>query len=96
MLLLKTLGVDDVTAFAFMDPPPLDNILNSMYQLWILGALDNTGKLTPQGKKMSEFPLDPSLSKMLIMAEQFKCTEEVLTVVSMLSVPTVFFRPKDR
>eukprot|EP01052_Picozoa_sp_SAG31_P011668 SAG31_NODE_665_length_12992_cov_3.676181_2_plen_285_part_00 len=45
---------------------------------------------------MSEFPLDPALSKMLIMAEQFKCTEEVLTVVSMLSVPTVFFRPKDR
>eukprot|EP01052_Picozoa_sp_SAG31_P011667 SAG31_NODE_665_length_12992_cov_3.676181_1_plen_1090_part_00 len=46
VLLLKTLGVEDVTAFAFMDPPPLDNILNSMYQLWILGALDNTGKLT--------------------------------------------------
>jgi pre-mRNA-splicing factor ATP-dependent RNA helicase DHX38/PRP16 len=96
VLLLKTLGVEDVTAFAFMDPPPLENIVNSMYQLWLLGALDNTGKLTPTGKKMSEFPLDPSLSKMVIQAEEFKCTEEVLTVVSMLSVPTVFFRPKDR
>ena len=28
--------------FDFMDPPPQDNILNSMYQLWVLGALDNT------------------------------------------------------
>jgi HrpA-like RNA helicase len=79
-----------------MDPPPQANILNSMYQLWILGALDNTGDLTQIGRKMSEFPLDPPLSKMLLMAEQFSCTAEIVTIVAMLSVPTVFFRPKDR
>ncbi len=45
---------------------------------------------------MSEFPLDPPLAKMLITAEQFGCTDEVLTVVSMLSVPAIFYRPKDR
>lgn len=55
-----------------------DNILNSMYQLWILGALDNTGELTSLGRTMVEFPLDPSLSKMLITAESLQCTEEVL------------------
>jgi pre-mRNA-splicing factor ATP-dependent RNA helicase DHX38/PRP16 len=96
VLLLKTLGVDNLLAFDFMDPPPQDNILNSMYQLWILGALDNTGKLTPAGKQMAEFPLDPCLSKMVIVGEQLKCSDEMLTIVSMLSVPTVFFRPKDR
>eukprot|EP00958_Prasinococcus_capsulatus_P024888 scaffold3998_cov323-Prasinococcus_capsulatus_cf.AAC.2 len=79
-----------------MDPPPKDNILNSMYQLWILGALDNTGALTPLGKKMVEFPLDPPLAKMLLAAEELGCSNEVLTVVSMLSVPSVFFRPKVR
>ena len=79
-----------------MDPPPQDNLLNSMYQLWILGALDNTGNLTTLGRKMVEFPLDPPLSKMLIISEEFKCTEELLTIVSMLSVPAIFFRPKDR
>jgi pre-mRNA-splicing factor ATP-dependent RNA helicase DHX38/PRP16 len=46
-----------------MDPPPQENILNSMYQLWILGALDNTGELTPLGKKMANFPMEPSLAK---------------------------------
>jgi pre-mRNA-splicing factor ATP-dependent RNA helicase DHX38/PRP16 len=96
VLLLKTLGVDDLLAFDFMDPPPEDNILNSMYQLWILGALDNTGKLTPVGKQMSEFPLDPPLSRMVITGEKLKCSDEMITIVSMLSVPTVFFRPKDR
>ena len=41
------LGVENLLQFHFMDPPPEENILNSMYQLWILGALDNTGiKLT--------------------------------------------------
>ena len=96
MLLLKSLNVDDLLSFDFMDPPPQDNILNSMYQLWVLGALDNTGSLTELGRKMVEFPLDPPLSKMLIMSEQFGCTEELLTIVSMLSVPAIFFRPKDR
>lgn len=43
VLLLKSLGVQDLLLFHFMDPPPEDNMLNSMYQLWILGALDNTG-----------------------------------------------------
>lgn len=96
VLLLKSLNVDDLLQFDFMDPPPQDNILNSMYQLWILGALDNTGALTEIGRKMVEFPLDPPLSKMVIVSEQFHCTDEILTVVSMLSVPAIFFRPKDR
>ncbi|RUP44791.1 Asp-Glu-Ala-His box polypeptide 38, isoform CRA_d, partial [Jimgerdemannia flammicorona] len=96
VLLLKSLGVKNLLQFDFMDPPPQDNILNSMYQLWILGALDNMGELTPLGRKMVEFPLDPSLAKMLTAAEESKCTAEILTIVSMLSVPTVFYRPKER
>jgi pre-mRNA-splicing factor ATP-dependent RNA helicase DHX38/PRP16 len=64
--------------------------------LWILGALDNIGELTELGRKMVEFPLDPPLSKMLIVSEQYNCTDELLTIVSMLSVPTIFFRPKSR
>ena len=67
-----------------------------MYQLWVLGALDNVGNLTPLGHKMSEFPMEPSLAKILIMSTEYKCSEEMLTIVSMLSVPTVFYRPKER
>lgn len=48
VLLLKSLGVQDLLQFHFMDPPPEDNMLNSMYQLWILGALDNTGAVTQE------------------------------------------------
>jgi pre-mRNA-splicing factor ATP-dependent RNA helicase DHX38/PRP16 len=99
VLLLKSLGVVDLLDFDFMDPPPEDNMLNSMYQLWVLGALGNTGELTPMGRKMVEFPLDPPLSKMLIMAEELHCNQEVLTIVASLSVGGlghIFYRPKDR
>ncbi|XP_010453356.1 PREDICTED: pre-mRNA-splicing factor ATP-dependent RNA helicase DEAH7 [Camelina sativa] len=96
VLLLKSLKIDNLLDFDFMDPPPQENILNSMYQLWVLGALNNVGGLTDLGWKMVEFPLDPPLAKMLLMGERLDCINEVLTIVSMLSVPSVFFRPKER
>ena len=52
-----------------------------MYQLWILGALDNTGSLTPLGRQMVEFPLDPALSKLLIIAVDMECSDESLVSV---------------
>ncbi|CAK9297774.1 unnamed protein product [Gordionus sp. m RMFG-2023] len=119
-----------------MDPPPEENMLNSMYQLWILGALDDCGRLTPLGRLMGNLPLDPALSKMLVVSALRKnkqqrsrdpktgkkmrndddgkeaegdlndfndvnncgmgCAEEILTIVSMLSVPAIFYRPKGR
>jgi len=95
VLLLKSLKIDDLLEFDFMDPPPPDTILNSMYQLWQLGALDNNGDLTELGKVMVEFPLDPALSKILIVSEKYGCSSEIATIVSMLNVQSIFVRPKD-
>lgn len=86
----------DLLDFDFMDPPPQDTITTSLFDLWALGALDNIGDLTPMGKKMTAFPMDPSLAKLIITSEEYGCSEEMLTIVSMLSVPSVFYRPKER
>lgn len=96
VLLLKSLGVRDLLDFDFMDPPPQDTITTSLFDLWALGALDNMGELTDLGAKMNAFPMDPSLAKLLIMSEEYGCSEEMVTIVSMLSVPNVFYRPKER
>ena len=96
VLLLKSLGVRDLLDFDFMDPPPQDTITTSLFELWALGALDNIGDLTSMGKKMTAFPMDPSLAKLIITSEDYGCSEEMLTIVSMLSVPSVFYRPKER
>ncbi|KAF8922307.1 helicase associated domain-containing protein [Mucidula mucida] len=42
---------------------------------------------------MAEFPLDPQLAKMLIISPEFKCSNEIVTITSMLSVPSVWVRP---
>ncbi len=91
VLLLKSCGIQNVlTDFEFMDPPSTDTIASSLYQLWALGALNHTGQLTTLGKQMSDFPLDPSLSKMVLYSPHV--VQDVLIVVSMLSVPPVWIR----
>lgn len=96
ILLLKSLNIEDLSSFKFMDPPPQDNMSNSMYQLWMLGALDNHGKLTKLGRDMANFPLDPTMSKMVVESIADGCALEVLIIVAMLSGPNVFYRPEGR
>ncbi|SMR53166.1 unnamed protein product [Zymoseptoria tritici ST99CH_1E4] len=97
VLLLKSLGVRDLLDFDFMDPPPQDTITTSLFDLWSLGALTNLGDLTPLGKLMTSFPMDPSLAKLVLTSStDYSCGEEILTIVAMLSVPSVFYRPKER
>lgn len=96
ILLLKSMGFNDVLSFDFMDRPPLDNFMHALAQLWSLRALANDGSLTKLGKEMVMFPLDPTLSKMLLVGNKFHCLKEVLVIVSMLSVPPVFWKPKGR
>ncbi|XP_064647982.1 ATP-dependent RNA helicase DHX8-like [Lineus longissimus] len=96
VLSLKAMGINDLLSFDFMDAPPMQTLISAMEQLHALSALDDEGLLTRLGRRMAEFPLDPQLSKMLIMSVQLACSDEVLTVVSMLSVQNVFYRPKDK
>lgn len=96
VLLLKSIGIKDILTFDLMDSPPQETIVSAMYQLWVLGALDNAGNLTALGRKMVMFPLDPTLSKMLISAEDQHATRELATIVSMLSVPNIFYTPKEK
>jgi ATP-dependent RNA helicase DHX8/PRP22 len=96
VLQLKAMGINDLIGFDFMDPPPLNTLVNALESLFNLGALDDEGLLTRLGRKMAEFPLEPSLSKMLIISAELSCAEEILTIVSMLSVEPPWYRPRDK
>nr|XP_009860657.1 ATP-dependent RNA helicase DHX8 [Ciona intestinalis] len=96
VLSLKAMGINDLLSFDFMDPPPMETLVTAMEQLYQLSALDDEGLLTRLGRRMAEFPLEPMLCKMLIMSVHLGCSDEILTVVSMLSVQNVFYRPKDK
>ncbi|KAK3194328.1 hypothetical protein Dsin_025638 [Dipteronia sinensis] len=95
VLTLKKLGIDDLVHFDFMDPPAPETLMRALEVLNYLGALDDDGNLTDLGEKMSEFPLDPQMSKMLVESTKYNCSNEILSVSAMLSVPNCFVRPRE-
>ncbi|KAL2650957.1 hypothetical protein R1flu_019085 [Riccia fluitans] len=95
VLTLKKLGIDDLVHFDFMDPPAPETLMRALELLNYLGALDDDGNLTEMGELMSEFPLDPQMSKMLVISPKFNCSNEILSITAMLSVPNCFLRPRE-
>ncbi|CAG0900743.1 unnamed protein product [Cyprideis torosa] len=106
VLQLKAMGISDLLTFEFMDAPPTESLTVALDQLHSLSALDDERLITRLGRRMhvtstrhlqmAEFPLEPKLAKVLIMSVDLQCSEELLTIVSMLSVRNVFYRPKDK
>ncbi|CAO3647358.1 unnamed protein product [Cunninghamella blakesleeana] len=95
VLQLKKLGIEDLVHFDFMDPPAPETLMRALELLHYLGALDDDGELTPLGSVMSSFPLDPQLCKMLIESPKYKCSNEILSIAALLSVPQIFVRPNE-
>ncbi|WVQ81617.1 hypothetical protein IAT38_003741 [Cryptococcus sp. DSM 104549] len=93
VLELIKLGIKDLVHFDYMDAPAPETIMRALELLHYLAALDDEGNLTPLGAIMAEFPLDPQLAKMLIVSPEFGCSNEILSLTAMLSVPNVFMRP---
>ena len=96
VLQLKKLGIEDLVHFDWMDPPAPETLMRALELLNFLGCLSDEGDLTPEGKLMSDFPLDPQMTKMLITGGQkFSCTNEMCTIAALLSVPVIFIRPRE-
>uniref|UniRef100_T1J1A2 RNA helicase n=1 Tax=Strigamia maritima TaxID=126957 RepID=T1J1A2_STRMM len=97
VLMLMSLGINDLIHFDFLDPPPHETLVLAMEQLYALGALNQKGQLTSIGRRMAEFPIDPMMAKMILASEKYKCSEEILTIAAMLSVNNaIFYRPRDK
>ncbi|KAL2833566.1 P-loop containing nucleoside triphosphate hydrolase protein [Aspergillus pseudoustus] len=96
ILMLKAMGINDLLHFDFMDPPPTNTMLTALEELYALSALDDEGLLTRLGRKMADFPMEPALAKVLIASVDLGCSEEMLSIVAMLSIQSVFYRPKEK
>lgn len=99
MLQLMALGIPDVMNFDFMSKPSPEVIRAAVEHLELLGAVerkDGQVLLTALGKKMASFPLEPRYAKTILLSPDFSCSEEVLSIVSLLSVDTVLYNPPAR
>ncbi|KAI3833193.1 hypothetical protein MKX03_027526 [Papaver bracteatum] len=95
-LQMKAMGINDLLSFDFMDPPSPQALISAMEQLYSLGALDEEGLLTKLGRKMAEFPLDPPMCKMLLASVDLGCSDEILTIISMIQTGNIFYRPREK
>lgn len=97
VLLMLSLGIDNLIQFDFLDPPPPQALQRSLEHLYALGALSPSGQLTRVGRRMAELPLEPMTARALIASESYGCSEEVAIICAMLSVNNViFYRPKTK
>ncbi|TXT06648.1 uncharacterized protein COLE_05979 [Cutaneotrichosporon oleaginosum] len=96
VLELLKLGIKDLVHFDYMDAPAPETIMRALELLHYLAALDDNGDLTRLGEIMADIPLDPQLAKMLIVSPEFGCSNEMLSLAAILSVPMVFMRPANQ
>jgi pre-mRNA-splicing factor ATP-dependent RNA helicase DHX15/PRP43 len=96
VLELKKLGIQNLVRFDFMDPPAPETMMRALEELNYLACLDDEGELTALGRLCADFPLDPQLAVMLVTSPEFFCSNEILSLTALLSVPSVFIRPANK
>ncbi|MDX2234855.1 MAG: ATP-dependent helicase HrpB [Hyphomonadaceae bacterium] len=68
---LAAWGVRDPSALRWMDPPPVPAWREAEALLRDLGALDASGRLTPEGSAIATLPLQPRLAHMVARAARY-------------------------
>ncbi len=102
ILQMAALGLGDVAAFPFLEPPDARAITDGVQLLEELGALDRSERaggqvrLTKLGKRLARLPVDPRLGRMVLEAERHGCVAEVLVIASVLSIQDPRERPADK
>ncbi|KAM8924320.1 putative pre-mRNA-splicing factor ATP-dependent RNA helicase DHX32 [Pelodytes ibericus] len=93
VLFLKRMDIAGLGQCDFIKRPDPESLMQALEDLDYLAALDNDGNLSEFGIIMSEFPLDPQLSKSILAACEFDCVDEMLTLAAMVTAPNCFSNP---
>ncbi|XP_051838648.1 putative pre-mRNA-splicing factor ATP-dependent RNA helicase DHX32 [Antechinus flavipes] len=90
VLFLKRIDIAGLGHCDFLSRPAPESLMQALEDLDYLAALDNDGNLSEFGIIMSEFPLDPKLSKAILASCEFDCVDEMLTIAAMVTAPDCF------
>jgi ATP-dependent helicase HrpA len=101
ILQMTALGLGDIAAFPFVDPPDRRNVKDGVELLRELGAIDPTAedvrkRLTPVGRKLAQLPVDPRLGRMVLEADRNGCAREVMVIAAALSIQDPRERPAEK
>ncbi|MER7115580.1 ATP-dependent RNA helicase HrpA [Saccharomonospora azurea] len=97
ILQMISLGLGDIGAFPFVEPPDRRQITAGVQLLTELGAIDASGKeLTPVGRKLAQLPVDPRMGRMVVEAGELGCVSEVMVIAAALSIQDPRERPSEK
>lgn len=96
ILRMKSLRLPEIEDFPFLDPPSSKHVAEGYRTLREIDALDEGNDLTGVGRQLAMVPVEPRLARMLLESVRVGCYEEMLVIVSGLSVMDPKERPADR
>ncbi|MBY6223746.1 ATP-dependent RNA helicase HrpA [Ferrimonas balearica] len=99
ILQMLALGLGDIAAFPFIQPPDSRHIKDGMTLLEELAAITvskGLPKMTPLGRQLARLPIDPRLARMVIEAQKQGCVHEVMVIAAALSIQDPRERPIER
>jgi ATP-dependent helicase HrpA len=100
ILAMTALGLGDVAAFPFVEPPDRRQVKDGVDLLEELGAFDpsqsDPGKrLTPVGRRLARLPVDPRLGRMVLEADRIGVLPDVLVITAAMSIQDPRERPPE-
>lgn len=95
ILQMAALRLGKPDQFPFIDPPDLRLIRDGYRSLHELGAVGKNGEITPLGKKIARFPVDPQIARMLLAADRESSLREILIIAAALTIQDPRERPLD-
>ncbi len=95
ILRMAALRLGKVDAFPFLEAPSSRLIADGYQVLTELGAVSETGELTPVGKELARIPVDPKVGRLLLAGKEYGCAREMLIIAAALSIQDPRERPFD-
>jgi ATP-dependent helicase HrpA len=96
ILQMISLGLGDIQAFPFLQPPDSRGIKDGLDLLAELGAVEHGAQITPIGKQLTQLPVDPRLARMIVESKKHGVTREVLAITAGLTIQDPRERPLER
>ncbi|HEX4444933.1 MAG TPA: ATP-dependent RNA helicase HrpA [Galbitalea sp.] len=105
ILQMISLGLGDIQAFPFLQPPDSRGIKDGLDLLAELGAVappespsssKGPNAITPIGKQLTQLPVDPRLARMIVESKKHGVTREVLAITAALTIQDVRERPLEK
>lgn len=95
ILQMHNIRLGNIEKFPFLDKPDSRLVKDGYQLLDELQAMEKQ-KITKIGKVLSRFPIEPRYARMLLTAKEFSCLNEILIIVSALSIQDPRERPLDK